>query len=143
AHLLHGQGDYGAACDRLLSLKKVILQDLPLLEDTLTSAKDINKALVFFEKNIIQLGGNSNSYLKLADHFYEKGNKNKALQYYQKALEKDPLNEWGLFRAGSLMVGEDAQKMFERIKNGNSLLGKLARISLKEKEVQRKIGEIF
>jgi tetratricopeptide (TPR) repeat protein len=143
AHILHSQGDYGPACERLLSLKKIIPQDLPLLEDTLTSAKDINKALEFYEKNLLHLGGNSNNYIKIADLFFEKGKKKEALQYYQKALEKDPLNEWGLFRAGSLMDGEEAQKMLGRIKTGNSLLGKLARISLKEKEVQRKIGETF
>jgi tetratricopeptide (TPR) repeat protein len=141
AHFLHSQGDYKEAYKRLLALKKVTLQDMPILENTVTSAKDVNKAIEFFEKNIKNLGGNSSSYLRIADLLHEKGRKKEALQYYRQALEKDPLNEWGLFRAGSLMDGAEGQQMLGRLKGGNSLLGKLAGISLKEKEVERKAGE--
>jgi tetratricopeptide (TPR) repeat protein len=135
--------DYGMASERLLALKKMDTKDLSLLGDTLTSVRDGNKALAVFEKNLLRLGGNSDAYIKLADGLYEKGKKKEALQYYQKALENDPLNEWALYRAGSLMAGVEAQKMLGRIKNENSLLGKFAKSSLKEIEIQKKIGESF
>ncbi len=143
AIILHARMDYGGTVERLLSLKKIELQDLPLLEDTLTSAKDVNKALAVYEKHLRQLGGNANNYIKIADLLYEKGKKKEALQYYQKALEKDPLNEWVLFRSGSLMAGEEAEKRLSKVRDGNSVLGKLARASLKEKEIERKMGDIF
>jgi tetratricopeptide (TPR) repeat protein len=143
AIILHARMDYGGAVERLLALKKIEIQDLPLLEDTLTSAKDVNKALVVYEKNLRQLGGNANNYIKIADLLYEKGKKKEALQYYQKALEKDSLNEWVLFRSGSLMAGEEAEKRLSKVRDGNSILSKLARASLKEKEIERKMGDIF
>jgi len=141
ARIFYAKLDYGAASDRLLSLKKMGAKDLSLLEDTLTSSRNINKALAVFEKNLLQLGGNSSGYIKLADILFDKGKKKEALQYYQKALEKDPLNEWALFRAGSLMSGEEAQKILARIKSENSLLGKLAKARQRENEVERKIRE--
>jgi len=143
SRILHAKMDYGTASERLLALKKMDTKDLSLLGDTLTSARDINKALVAFEKNLLRLGGNSDAYIKLADGLYEKQKKKEALQYYQKALENDPLNEWALYRAGSLMAGVEAQKMLGRIKNENSLLGKFAKSSLKEIEIQKKLGESF
>lgn len=139
ARILYSRKDYGEAAERLLSLKKVVLQDLPLLEDTLSSARNSKKAMAFFEKQVVLLGGNANNYITLADSYYQKGKKKEALQYYQKALEKDSLNEWALLRAGSLLTGEDARKMLGRINDG-SLVGKLARINQREKEIERKMG---
>lgn len=139
ARILHSRKDYGEAAERLLSIKKVGLQDLPLLEDCLSSARNGMKALAFFEKQVVLLGGNANNYITLADSYYQKGKKKEALQYYQKALEKDSLNEWALLRAGSLLTGEDARKMLGRINDG-SLVGKLARINQREKEIEGKMG---
>ena len=114
---------------------------MSLLQDTLLSARDVDKALAVFQKTLLKLGGNSLAYIKLADVFHEKGKKKEALQWYQKALENDPLNEWALYRAGSLMAGEEGQKLLRRIKSGNSLLGKFARAGQKEIEIQRKLGD--
>jgi tetratricopeptide (TPR) repeat protein len=141
ARVCHAGMDYKAASERLLSIKKMEVGDISLLQDTFSSARDVDKALAFFKKNLLKLGGNSPAYIKLADFFLEKGKKEEALQWYQKALENDPLNEWALYRAGSLMAGEEGQKMLGRIKSGNSLLGKFARAGLKEIEIQRKIGD--
>jgi tetratricopeptide (TPR) repeat protein len=143
AKILLQKGEYRAAWDCLHSLKKVVLQDLPLMEETVSWAKDRARAIDFYDKAVQRLGGNADSYLKLGDLFYERGRTKEALMTYQKALEKDPLNEWGLFRAASLSNGAEAQQLLERVKKGNSLLGRLAEISLKEKEAARKIGEMF
>lgn len=143
ARILHARMEYRAASERLLSLKKMEPQDLPLFEDTLSSAKDVTKALAVFEKNLRRLDGNAKIYIQLADLLYDQGKKKEALTYYQKALEKDPLNEWALYRAGTLSPGEEAERMLGRIKAGNSILSKLARASLREKEVQRKMGEHY
>ncbi len=143
ARILHARMEYRAASERILSLKKMESQDLPLFEDTLSSAKDVTKALAVFEKNLRRLDGNANIYIQLADLLYGQGKKKEALTYYQKALEKDPLNEWALYRAGTLSPGEEAERMLGRIKASNSILSKLARASLREKEVQRKMGEHY
>jgi tetratricopeptide (TPR) repeat protein len=143
AKILFHQSDHQGAWDCLTSLKQVVLQDLPLMEETISAARDKNKALDFYHKVILRLGGNANSYIRLADLFYERRNTKEALRYYQKALEKDPMNEWGLFRAAGLISGEPARQMLERVKAGNSRLSKLAEIILKEKEVERKMGEIL
>ena len=141
ARIGHAKMDYVTACERLLSLKRMEARDLSLLQDTLLSAKNINTALAVFEKNLLRLGGNSPAYIKLADIYYEKGKKKEALQYYQKALENDPLNEWALYRAGHLMTGEEGRNMLGRIKSENSILGKIAKAGLKEIEIQKKLGD--
>ncbi len=117
------------------------LNRLSLLQDALLSARNVTAALTVFEKNLLKLGGNSQAYIKLADVYQEQGKNKEALQYYQKALETDPLNEWALLRAGSLMAGEDARKMLGRIKNENSLLGKFSKARIKEIEIQQAIGD--
>ncbi len=141
ARICHAKMDYGTASERLLSLKKMEARDISLLQDTLLSARDVDKALAVFQKTLLKLGGNSPAYIKLADAFYEKGKKKEALQWYQKVLENDPMNEWALYRAGSLMAGEEGQKLLGRIKSETSLLGKFARAGLKEIEIQRKLGD--
>ena len=141
ARICHAKMDYGMASERLLSLKKMEARDMSLLQDTLLSARDVDKALAVFQKTLLKLGGNSPAYIKLADAFYEKGKKKEALQWYQKVLENDPMNEWALYRAGSLMAGEEGQKLLGRIKSETSLLGKFARAGLKEIEIQRKLGD--
>jgi tetratricopeptide (TPR) repeat protein len=141
ARIFHAKMDYRMTSERLLALKKMEVGDLSLLQDALLSARDVDNALAVFQKNLHQLGGNSQVYIKLADLYHEKGKNKEALQYYQKALENDPLNEWALCRAGNLMAGEDGRKMLGRIKNENSLLGKLAQAGLKEIEIQKKIGD--
>jgi tetratricopeptide (TPR) repeat protein len=143
AGILYAREEYGQAIERLLSVKKMEPRDIPLLEETLLSARDLNKALTVFEKTLTRIEGNSGNYIKLADLLYQRGNRKTALQYYQKALEKDPLNEWALFRTGSLLHGEEAQKKWAGIKNENSLVGRLAKASLREKEVERKFEENF
>jgi tetratricopeptide (TPR) repeat protein len=143
ARVFYARMDYGTASERLLSLKKMDTGDLALLQDTLFSTRDIQKALTVFEKNLLRLGGNSEAYIKLADVYYDKGKRNEALRYYQKALEMDPLNEWALCRAGHLTGGEEGRKMLGRVKNENSLVGKFARAGSKEIEVQRKIGDLL
>lgn len=143
ARVSHSQKDYLTACERLLSLKKMEAGDLALLQDTLLSAKNVNAALAVFEKNLLRLGGNSSAYIKLADIYHEKGKKKEALQYYQKALENDPMNEWALYRAGHLASGEEGRTLLGRIKSENSLLGKIAKAGLKEIEIQRKLGEVL
>ncbi len=141
ARIDHATMDYATACDRLLSLKKMEAGDLSLLQDTLLSARNVNTALAVFEKNLLKLGGNSPAYIKLADIYHEKGKKKEALQYYQKALENDPLNEWALYRAAHLQSGEEGRILLGRIKSENSLLGKMAKAGLKEIEIQKKLGD--
>ncbi len=143
ARICHAKMDYGTASERLLSLKKMEAGDMSLLQDTLLSARDVDKALAVFQKNLLKLGGNSLAYIKLADVFHEKGKKKEALQWYQKVLENDPMNEWALYRAGSLMAGEEGQKLLGRIKSETSLLGKFARAGLKEIEIRKKVRRFF
>jgi tetratricopeptide (TPR) repeat protein len=143
ARIDYAKMDYAAACERLLSLKKMEAGDLPLLQDTIHSARNVDTAMAVFEKNLLKLGGNSPAYIKMADIYHEKGKKKEALQYYQKALENDPLNEWALYRAGHLMAGEEGRTLLGRIKSENSLLGKMTKAGLKEIEIQKKLGDVL
>jgi tetratricopeptide (TPR) repeat protein len=143
ARMFYAKKDYAATVERLLALKKIQQEDLPLLQDTLRYARDPNRAAVAFATALSHLQGNSSSYITMGDLLYEKGRKKEALPYYQKALDKDPLNEWALYRSGMLLGGEEIQKRLGAIKNDRSLVGKLAQTSLRENKLERKFEEIF
>jgi tetratricopeptide (TPR) repeat protein len=143
ARMYYAKKDYPSAVERFLALKKIESEDLPLLEETLSSARNMDRALAVFERALLQQEGNSSNYIKMADILYEKGKKKEALSYYQKALEKDPLNEWALLRSGLILSGEEGQKKLGAIKNDSSLIGKLAKASLREKSAALKLEEIY
>ncbi|MEW6184202.1 MAG: tetratricopeptide repeat protein [Thermodesulfobacteriota bacterium] len=141
AALLQARGDYRQVAKVLLSIKKVGPQDLSLLQESLALGGDIEQALPVIEKNINRLGGNSKIFSRLGDLYYTKGKAKEALNYYQKVLENDPLNEWALLRAGTLLKGEEARKLLGKIREENSLVGKFAKTGLRELELQKKMGD--
>jgi tetratricopeptide (TPR) repeat protein len=141
AALLRARGEYRQASRILLSMKKIGPQDLSLLQESLLLGGDLEQALPAIEKNLTRLGGNGQIYSRLGDLYYAKGKKKEALHYYQKVLETDPLNEWALLRAGSLLKGEEAQKMLGKIRDEKSLVGKLAKSGLREMEIHKKMGD--
>jgi tetratricopeptide (TPR) repeat protein len=142
ARIHYAKKDYPSAVERLLALNKIEPEDLPILEDTLMWARNMDRALIFFEKALGQMEGNSSNHIKLADALYERGKKKAALLHYQKALEKDPLNEWGLYRCGLIFGGEEGLKKLGSIKNDSSLIGRRAKASLREKKAEKKMEDL-
>jgi tetratricopeptide (TPR) repeat protein len=142
ARIHYAKKDYPATIERLLALDKVEPEDLPILEETLLWARNTDRALIFFERALGQQEGNSGNHIRLADALYDRGKKKEALSHYQKALEKDPLNEWALYRSGLIIGGEEGIKKLGAIKNDGSLIGRLAKASVREKNVEKKLEEL-
>ncbi|HMK66282.1 MAG TPA: tetratricopeptide repeat protein [Thermodesulfobacteriota bacterium] len=142
ARIHYAKKDYPAAVERLLSLSKLEPEDLPILEEGLLWARNVDRALIFFERALSQMEGNSGNHIKLADALYERGKKKEALSHYQKALDKDPLNEWALYRSGLLIGGEEGLKKLGSIKNDGSLIGRLAKASAREKNAEKKLEDL-
>lgn len=143
AKIFYAGKDFRSASERLLSIKKIEQGDLNLLGDTLTSAKDVKKAITLYEKAIKETGGNSDVYIRLADILYELGKKTDALNYYRLALNKGPANEWALYRIGTLSDGDEVEEMFKKVGKGNSVLSNLASARLMELNITRKVLETF
>lgn len=70
----------------------------------LQQQKQVERAIQLFELNAELHPGSWNAYDSLAEAYYEKGEKQKALKLYQKSLELNPANENG-------------KKFIERIEN--------------------------
>jgi hypothetical protein len=58
----------------------------------LYTIKDIDKAIVYFQYNIENFPGSADAWDSLAEAYKVKGNFNKAIKFYQKALSLDPDN---------------------------------------------------
>lgn len=138
-HFIKGNGDSSA--ELLLSIKNLSSEDLDLLGKTLRSAKDIKKAAVVYERALKNKGGDSLAYIRLADILYEQGRTTEALNYYKLAMDKDPSNEWVLYRI-STIENVDNEDNNRKIKN-DPILVRMANIRLRELDINKKTMEIF
>lgn len=136
ARLHQARGDYPKAARSLLAIKKMETPDLALLQESLLYGGEEEAILRTLEKNAHRLGGNAPIFLRLADSYWNKGKKREALIYYRKVLEIDPLNQWALFRVGTSTDGEEGISLLSKLKEQNSLEGRLAAAYLKEKELR-------
>lgn len=143
AKILYNENDFKSVSEKLMSIKNMQQVDLKLLGTTLTSAKDINKALAFYQRAIKEKGGNSEDYMRLADILYERGKKTDALKYYRLALSKDQENEWALYKIAEFSDVTEAEEMLKRTKKGNSVFSSMARVRLRELSITRKMSELF
>jgi|Deesub1362A_J573_1020465.scaffolds.fasta_scaffold00398_4 tetratricopeptide (TPR) repeat protein len=144
AKVFYASGDFKSAAEKLLLIKELSEEDLSLLADTLTSAKDIKKAIEFYEKALRKVRvKEAEDYIALADVLYEQGEKAEALKYYKLSLEKEPDNEWVLYRIGVLSDRKEAERIFKKIGENNSVIGRLASARLKEFSVVKRMEEMF
>ncbi len=141
AELFQAQGDFHRAAQTLVTLGRLEPQDLSRLQEILSLGGDDDKILKILEKNIQGAQGNPLVLLRLADGYFSKGKKKEALSYYQRVLENDPLNPWAAYRAGILLGGEEGRQLLVRAKDDQTLIGKCARIGLREMEIRRKLED--
>lgn len=142
SRMLFLKGDTGSSAELLLSIRNLNSEDLVLLGKTLTAAKDIRKATAVYERALQEMGGDSWAYIRLADILYEQDRTAEALNYYKLAMDKDPSNEWVLYRISAIGNEENEDNNLGKIKN-DLVLMRLANIKLKERDINRKIMEIF
>jgi tetratricopeptide (TPR) repeat protein len=142
SRMLFLKGDAGSSAELLLSIKNLNSEDLALLGKTLTATKDIKKATAVYERALKEVGGDSWAHIRLADILYEQGRTAEALNYYKLAMDKDPSNEWVLYRISEIGNKDNEDNTLSKIKN-DPVLMRLSNIKLRELDINRKTMEIF
>lgn len=143
ARMLYAKKDLKGTVEKILALKRFENSDVELLGNTITSARDIKKAMAIYEKIIKETGAGAASYVKLADIYYEMGDRKNAGEYYRAAIKKEPDNQWALYRVGLLAEDEESVEIFKKAERGKSPLTKFTGAILKEIEIKRKLKEKF
>jgi len=106
ARINHTNKNNDLALKNLVSVKEFKNGDFRLLGSIITGLKEsganMQPAVTFYEKIINRAGGEAADYVRLADILYEQ-NEEKALAYYRTAHEKDPQDEWAIYRIGLIV----------------------------------------
>lgn len=142
ARVLFIKGDDSSSAELLLSIKNLSSKDIDLLGKTLTTAKDIKKAISVYERALKVVGGDLSAYVRLADILYDQGRTEEALNYYKIVIDMDPSNEWALYRISAIGDRDHEENSIGKIKN-DPVLMRLSNIKLMELDINRKKAEIF
>jgi tetratricopeptide (TPR) repeat protein len=146
ARIDHAGKHNESALKDLMSVKDFDGRDFKLLADIINELKesgaDIQQASAYYEKMINKVEGDAGDYVRLGDILYEQ-NEQKALVYYRTAHEKDPEDEWTIYRIGLIVDMPETNEMFSKLEKGDSLLSRVARNKVKEINLLNRIEEVY
>ncbi|MBI5056693.1 MAG: tetratricopeptide repeat protein [Nitrospirae bacterium] len=136
------------ALKNLMAIKEFESSDLKLLGKIIKDMKETapdntQKVVAFYEKMINKFDGDAGDYLILADYYYDKEKDDKALAYYSLANEKNPDDEWAMYRLGSISDTEGKNEMLDKLQKGDSLVSRLAKTKLRGLSILNKIDEVY
>lgn len=146
AKLFHSAGEYKPALEKIMKIEKFKSEDLDLVGSIITrleKSDDRVKAVTFYETVLNSNEWAAEKYNRIADILYTRDEKNRALKYYNIALQKSPGNEWAAYRVGQDGESGASQKIFGRLQQSDTLLGRLAKTKLKEIELINKMEEVY
>ena len=86
--------------------------------------------------------GEAQDYVRLADIMYDT-DEEKALKYYRTAYEKNPRDEWTIYRIGLIVDMPETSTMLSKLQNGDNLLSRFAKTKLMEIDLLNKINEVY
>lgn len=140
AGLLFASNDAQGTADRIMAIPLPAEADLALLASVYKKAKDPARAVAYFERVLgIMENPSSQTILLLADMLYERGAEGKAYRYYETVYEKDPGNEWAIYRIAIMSGREKSEEMFKLISSSGSIIGKMAASRLRDIQLQKMI----
>jgi tetratricopeptide (TPR) repeat protein len=146
ARISHAGKKSDAALKDLMSVKEFDSRDFRLLGDIINEMKEsggnIQQGVAFYEKMLNKTGGEAEDYVRLGDILYEQ-NEQKALVYYRTAHEKNPEDEWTMYRIGLIVDMPETNEMFSKLQKGDSLISRVAKTKLKEISLLNKIEEVY
>ncbi|MCL2102672.1 MAG: hypothetical protein FWH25_01400 [Syntrophorhabdaceae bacterium] len=132
-YLKFAEKDYVGAEQALLSLERMMENDILMLGELLSVLDDPQKTITALEEEISKTGVPMGVIVKLADVHYDAGRKEQAIVYYHMAAEKDPVDEWSCYRLFVLLGKEEGEEYRKRIVKDKALL-RMADVMLKEQK---------
>jgi tetratricopeptide (TPR) repeat protein len=147
AKIDQGHKNTEQALKNIMSIKEFDKGDFKLLGKIITDLKqagsnNIKQAVVFYEKMINKFEGEAEDYVRLADIIYDT-DEEKALKYYRTAYEKNPQDEWTIYRIGLIDDMPDTSTMLGKLQKGDNLLSRFAKTKLMEINLLNKMNEVY
>ncbi len=127
-------------------------EDVAFFADLLKYAKDINKAVAFCDKSLMNVGAPLKVYIKLADTLYGMGRESDALKFYgivasSKAENRRDLTQddigWTYYMAQKLSQGQNPAMLPAGAEAGNNLFSRSAESAVKEANILERMRKIF
>jgi tetratricopeptide (TPR) repeat protein len=131
------------ALGKIFLIKKLKKEDLAMIRVTVSASEYQEQTVTFYDKAVQELGGDVEDYLKLADLYIGAGKKAEGLQYYRKAVNADPKNEWALFQLAALGEASESEKSLQALSKLGLPFGAYATGVLKESAINRKLSEVY
>ncbi len=147
ARIDYVNGDIESAAGKIMSIKEVDKSDVELLGNILShskisESKVMRKAVAFYKKQI-ELKGDSEDYIRLADILYNIDEIDEALTYYRTAQGKGIQDDWVMYRIGANSERTEAEKIFGQLQKSDSTLSRMAKAKQMEMGIQHKLEEVF
>ena len=148
AKISYATGDYAAALGKIGKIREFRKGDLDQLGAIISfmeesDPKVMKWAIGLYEKKINESEWDANYYIKLADILYTNNEKTRSLKYYRMAFQKNPDDEWTVYRLGKGTRMPESRVMFSRLKQGDTLLSRLAKTKLLEMDLLNKVKEVY
>ena len=147
AKIDEGHKNTEQALKNIMAIKEFDKRDYKLLGEIINDLKqngsnNIKQAVAFYEKMINMFDGEAQDYVRLADIMYDT-DEEKALKYYRTAYEKNPRDEWTIYRIGLIVDMPETSTMLSKLQNGDNLLSRFAKTKLMEIDLLNKINEVY
>ncbi len=146
--ILYAGGKRTLALDKLVQIRKIEKNDIEMLGNIIFDIRNpesssVKKGIEFYEKALKESDWDAELYIRLADLLDASGRKSEAVSYYRIAHEKNPEDEWAMYRIGSRSSGDESEAMYGQLQNGESLLGRIATTELIGMNILEKVREVY
>ncbi|UCH81502.1 MAG: tetratricopeptide repeat protein [Nitrospiraceae bacterium] len=146
--ILNASGKRKLAIDKLVQMRNIQDRDIEMLGNIIFNIRNpesatVKKGIEFYEKVVSKSDWNAEVYTRLADLMDASGRTSDAIKYYRIAHEKNPEDEWTMYRIGRWSTGDESEKMYSQLQDNESLLGRVAKTELTGMNILNKIHEVY
>jgi hypothetical protein len=147
AKINQGNKNTDQALKNIMAIKEFEKGDFKLLGKIISDLKqsgshNVHQATALYEKMINKYDGEADDYVRLADILYDTDEES-ALDYYRTAHEKNPEDEWTIYRIGLIVDMPETSNMLGQLQKGDNLLNRMAKTKLMEINLLNKINEVY
>ncbi len=139
-------GEKQKSLDAILSIKEIDIKDASFLPNTISSRRDLLRAIDFLKRAHNKFTDSIQINIKLADLLFINGEKSEALKHYFKAAELLDKNEpdsdeinWVYYRISAISDNDrDIKNSIENIRKKKGIIAKYADVRLMELDIKKR-----
>jgi tetratricopeptide (TPR) repeat protein len=148
SRIFFAKARYEKAVKEIARIKEFRKDDMGMLlriirEVRKPGSKLMDRAIELYEKRLKKGDWGADEYIGLADILYSIDRRDRALKYIRMAYQKNPDDEWVMYRMAHDVEKNRAREMFAALGSGNSLLSRLARTRIMEMNLLNRVSEVY